>query len=54
MSAARPSSPARTFRGLWVWREGLFAFLQHNAECSAAFFGVPTKQVVEFGTGQEI
>jgi len=28
----------------------LFAFLQHNAKGSAAFFGVPARQVVEFGT----
>jgi len=34
--------------------ETLFAFLQRNAERSAAFFGVPTKQVVEFGTEIEI
>ena len=35
---------------MWVWRETVFAFLQRNAERSAAFFGVPTRQVVEFGT----
>lgn len=40
--------------GMWVWRENVFAFLQRNAERSAAFFGVPTKQVVEFGTEIEI
>ena len=40
--------------GMWVWRETIFAFLQRNAERSAAFFGVPTKQVVEFGTEIEI
>jgi KUP system potassium uptake protein len=39
---------------MWVWRENVFAFLQRNAERSAAFFGVPTKQVVEFGTEIEI
>ena len=39
---------------MWVWRETLFAFLQRNAERSAAFFGVPTRQVVEFGTEIEI
>jgi KUP system potassium uptake protein len=37
-----------------VWREAPFAFLQRNAERSAAFFGVPTKQDVEFGTEIEI
>jgi KUP system potassium uptake protein len=36
------------------WRETLFAFLQRNAERSAAFFGVPAGQVVEFGTEIEI
>lgn len=40
--------------GMWVWRENVFAFLQRNAERSAAFFGVPTKQAVEFGTEIEI
>jgi hypothetical protein len=40
--------------GMWVWRETLFAFLQRNAERSAAFFGVPAGQVVEFGTEIEI
>ena len=33
---------ARTFAGMWVWRESLFAFLQRNAERTAAFFGVPS------------
>ncbi|MCK1740858.1 KUP/HAK/KT family potassium transporter [Bradyrhizobium sp. 139] len=46
--------PSEDIPGMWVWREGLFAFLQRNAERSAAFFGVPTKQVVEFGTEIEI
>jgi KUP system potassium uptake protein len=46
--------PREDVKGMWVWRETLFAFLQRNAERSAAFFGVPTKQVVEFGTEIEI
>jgi KUP system potassium uptake protein len=37
-----------------LWRETLFAFLQHNAKSAASFFGVPTGQVVEFGTEIEI
>ena len=37
-----------------LWRETVFAFLQRNAERSAAFFGVPPRQVVEFGTEIEI
>ena len=46
--------PREDVKGMWVWRETLFAFLQRNAERSAAFFGVPTGQVVEFGTEIEI
>ena len=46
--------PRQDIPGMWVWRETLFAFLQRNAERSAAFFGVPTKQVVELGTEIEI
>ena len=43
-----------TVAGMAIWRETLFAFMQRNAERSAAFFGVPTKQVVEYGTEIEI
>jgi KUP system potassium uptake protein len=39
---------------MWVWRESVFAFLQRNAERTAAFFDVPARQVVEFGTEIEI
>ena len=46
--------PSEDVPGMWIWRESLFAFLQHNAQHSAAFFGVPTRQVVEFGTELEI
>ncbi|MCP4615580.1 MAG: KUP/HAK/KT family potassium transporter [Bradyrhizobium sp.] len=46
--------PREDVPGMWVWRETVFAFLQRNAERSAAFFGVPTRQVVEFGTEIEI
>ncbi len=46
--------PREDVPGMWVWRESLFAFLQHNAQHSAAFFGVPTGQVIEFGTELEI
>jgi KUP system potassium uptake protein len=46
--------PSEEIPGMWVWRETLFAFLQRNAERTAAFFGVPTGQVVEFGTEIEI
>jgi KUP system potassium uptake protein len=46
--------PSEDVPGMWVWRESVFAFLQRNAEHTAAFFGVPTRQVVEFGTEIEI
>ena len=46
--------PSEDIPGMWVWRESVFAFLQRNAERSAAFFGVPAKHVIEFGTEIEI
>ena len=46
--------PREDIPGMWVWRELLFAFLQRNAERTAAFFDVPARQVVEFGTEIEI
>jgi KUP system potassium uptake protein len=46
--------PSDEVVGMALWRETVFAFLQRNAERSAAFFGVPAKQVVEFGTEIEI
>jgi KUP system potassium uptake protein len=46
--------PSDKVAGMAVWRETLFAFLQHNAKGSATFFGVPARQVVEFGTEIEI
>src|SRR5437764_798096 len=46
--------PSEEIPGMWLWRETLFALLQRNAERTAAFFGVPTGQVVEFGTEIEI
>jgi KUP system potassium uptake protein len=46
--------PSDRVVGMAVWRESLFAFLQHNAKGSAAFYGVPARQVVEFGTEIEI
>jgi KUP system potassium uptake protein len=46
--------PSEEVPGMWLWRESVFAFLQRNAERSAAFFGLPTRQVVEFGTEIEI
>jgi KUP system potassium uptake protein len=46
--------PREDIPGMWVWRETIFAFLQRNAERTAAFFDVPARQVVEFGTEIEI
>jgi KUP system potassium uptake protein len=46
--------PSEDVAGMALWRETVFAFLQRNAERSAAFFGVPPRQVVEFGTEIEI
>ncbi|QCI67096.1 potassium transporter Kup [Phreatobacter stygius] len=46
--------PNDEIAGMAVWRETVFAFMQRNAERSAVFFGVPTKQVVEYGTEIEI
>jgi KUP system potassium uptake protein len=46
--------PSNDVAGMALWRENVFAFLQRNAERSAAFFGVPPRQVVEFGTEIEI
>jgi KUP system potassium uptake protein len=46
--------PTEAIPGMAVWREALFAFMQRNAERSAAYFQVPARQVVEVGTEIEI
>ncbi len=46
--------PRADIPGMSLWRELVFAFLQRNAERTAAFFDVPARQVVEFGTEIEI
>jgi KUP system potassium uptake protein len=46
--------PSDEVAGMAMWRETVFAFLQRNATRTASFFGVPTGQVVEFGTEIEI
>jgi KUP system potassium uptake protein len=46
--------PTARIPGMWVWRETLFAFMQRNAERSAAYFSIPTAQVVEIGIEIEI
>jgi KUP system potassium uptake protein len=40
--------------GMAVWRERLFATMHLNANLPAAYFGVPTEQVVEVGLEVEI
>jgi KUP system potassium uptake protein len=40
--------------GMAVWRERLFAAMYLNANLPAAYFGVPTAQVVEVGLEGEI
>ena len=46
--------PTGKVPGMAVWRERLFAAMHLNANLSAAYFGVPTSQVVEVGLEVEI
>ena len=46
--------PTAHIPGMWVWREMIYAFMQRNAERSAAYFGIPVAQVVEIGIEVEI
>jgi KUP system potassium uptake protein len=46
--------PSGKVPGLAVWRERLFAAMHLNANLPAAYFGVPTSQVVEVGLEVEI
>jgi len=46
--------PTAQIPGMWVWREALYAFMQRNAERSAAYFCIPVAQVVEIGIEIEI
>jgi KUP system potassium uptake protein len=46
--------PSGKVRGMAVWRERLFAAMHLNANLPAAYFGVPTGQVVEMGLEVEI
>ena len=46
--------PSGRVPGMAVWRERLFAALHLNANLPAAYFGVPTAQVVEVGLEVEI
>jgi KUP system potassium uptake protein len=40
--------------GMAVWRERIFAAMHLNANLPAAYYGVPTSQVVEVGLEVEI
>ena len=46
--------PSRKMAGLAVWRKALFSAMHLNANLPAAYFGVPTEQVVEVGLEVEI
>ena len=46
--------PSGRVPGMAVWRERLFAAMHLNANLPAAYFGVPTAQVVEVGLEVEI
>jgi KUP system potassium uptake protein len=46
--------PSGKVPGMAVWRERLFAAMHLNANLPAAYFGVPTSQVVEVGIEVEI
>ena len=46
--------PSGKVPGMAVWRERLFAAMHLNANLPAAYFGVPTGQVVEMGLEVEI
>jgi KUP system potassium uptake protein len=46
--------PTGKVPGLAVWRKALFATMHLNANLPAAYFGVPTAQVVEVGLEVEI
>ena len=46
--------PSGRVPGMAVWRERLFAAMHLNANLPAAYFGVPTSQVVEVGLEVEI
>jgi KUP system potassium uptake protein len=46
--------PSGKVPGMAVWRERLFAAMHLNANLPAAYFGVPTAQVIEVGLEVEI
>jgi KUP system potassium uptake protein len=50
LACPHPNLLAEDISGKWVWREDRVRVLQRNAERSATFFDLPTRQVVDFGT----
>ena len=46
--------PTERIPGMLAWSEGLYAFMQRNAERSDAYFCIPVAQVVEIGIEIEI
>jgi KUP system potassium uptake protein len=46
--------PSGKVPGMAIWRERIFAAMHLNANLPAAYFGVPTQQVVEVGLEVEI
>jgi KUP system potassium uptake protein len=40
--------------GMAIWREAIFAFLSRNAGRAAAYFGIPSDQVLEIGAQIEL
>ncbi len=46
--------PTDDAKGMWLWREHLFAFLARNALRAPAFFSIPAERVVELGIQIEL
>ena len=40
--------------GMARWREGIFAFMHHNAQRPGAYFKIPSEQIMEIGIEFEI
>jgi len=51
---SRESIVASDRRGMPIWRDKLFAFMQRNALSATAFFQIPGNRLIELGTQVEI
>jgi len=51
---SRESIVASDRRGMPIWRDRLFAFMQRNALSATAFFQIPGNRLIELGTQVEI